>query len=292
MSASGPDARRAEVAIIGLGVIGGSAALRLRERGTSMITYSASDRDRALASEAGIPVAPSLDEAVRGAGLVLIAVPLDAIAAVGDAAARAAPATATILHAASLQGSDSLRVTPDIAARMIGTHPFAGSHRSGFSAATAELYRGAVVFVERRANPRQREDAELFWSLAGAGRIEYVTAEAHDRSMSWASHLPQLASTALAATLADGLATENVGGLVIHGGPGARDATRLAMSAHELWHPILDQAPSTTLDALRAFEARVGALRSDLERRDWGALEQMWNTARAWRRGAESEERE
>jgi prephenate dehydrogenase len=164
----------------------------------------------------------------------------------------------------------------------------AGSHRSGFSAASADLYRGATVFIERRANPRQREDAELFWSLAGAARIEYATADVHDHSMAWASHLPQLASTALAATMAEGLAVESLKELVPYGGPGARDATRLAMSALDVWHPILDRAPPATLDALRALETRLGALRSQLERREWSAVEQMWIQARDWRRGAES----
>src|SRR2546423_10774898 len=66
----------AEVAVIGLGVIGGSAALRMRERGTALRTFSASAADRAGASAAGIAVAPSLDEAVGGVRLLLLPVPL------------------------------------------------------------------------------------------------------------------------------------------------------------------------------------------------------------------------
>lgn len=278
----------AEVAIIGLGVIGGSAALRLRQRGTSILGYAASERDRGLAQAAGIPVVAALDDAVREAGLILIAVPLDRVAAVAEAAMNAAPVSATVLHAGSLQRAESIGASPDVAARLVGTHPLAGSHRSGFAAASPDLYHGATVFVERRVNARQREDAELFWSLAGAARIEYATAEAHDRSMSWASHLPQLASTALAATLAEGLQDDTIPGLVPHGGPGARDATRLAMSDLDVWQPILARAPSATLDALRVLEARVGALRSDLERRDWSALRDTWSRARDWRNSAES----
>ena len=277
----------AEVAIIGLGVIGGSAALKLRERGTSLLTYTASDRDRSLAQSTGIPVATSLDEAVADAGLVLIAVPLDRIAGVAKSVIAAASSSATLLHAGSLQREDAIGATPEVASRLIGTHPLAGSHRSGFAAATAELFRGATVFVERRASSRQREDAEMFWSLAGAARIEYAVADVHDRAMSWASHLPQLASTALAAAMADGLAHVDSVDLVPHGGPGARDVTRLAMSALDVWQPILDRAPASTLDALRALEARVGALRSDLERRDWSALQETWNRGRDWRAAAE-----
>ena len=91
----------AEVAVIGLGVIGGSAALRMRERGTSLRTFSASAADRAGASAAGIAVAPSLDEAVSDVGLVLIAVPLDKTSSVAEQVLGCAPPKATILHAKS-----------------------------------------------------------------------------------------------------------------------------------------------------------------------------------------------
>jgi len=277
----------ADVAIIGLGVIGGSAALKLQSRGTSLLTYAASDRDRELAHVSGIPVATSVDHAVHAAGLILIAVPIDRIASVFQAVVAAAPPTATVFHAGSLQRDDAIGAAPEVRSRLIGTHPLAGSHRSGFAAAAADLYRGATVFVERRATSRQREDAEMFWSLAGAARIEYATADAHDRAMSWVSHLPQLASTAIAAAIADGLSHDDSDELVPRGGPGARDVTRLAMSALDVWQPILDRAPSSTIDALRALEARVGALRSDLERRDWAALQQTWSMGRDWRTAAE-----
>ena len=67
----------------------------------------------------------------------------------------------------------------DVMARLVGTHPLAGSHRSGFAAARADLFREATVYIERRAGARQREDAELFWSLAltpsgGSGNPERV----------------------------------------------------------------------------------------------------------------------
>lgn len=288
---SAEPARTPEIAIIGLGVIGGSAALRLRERGTAVTAYAASDADRALAGAAGVAVAPTLDAAVRDVGLVLIAVPLDALGSVAEAVVGAAPSRATILHAGSLQRPEAIGALPEVAARVIGTHPLAGSHRSGFAGASPALYRGATVFVERRADARQREDAELFWSLAGAARIEYADADAHDRAMAWASHLPQLASTALGASLAEVVIESRGERLVPTPGPGARDATRLAMSGLEIWRPILERAPDETLAALRALEKTVGAVRAALERRDWPALEATWERARRWRAGVDTGDR-
>jgi len=284
----------AEVAIIGLGVIGGSAALRLRHRGTALLTFSTSSADNAMAAAAGIPVAATVDDAVRQAGLVLIAVPLDAVATVAQSVAGAAPPRATILHAASLQRREAIDAMPEIADRIIGTHPLAGSHRTGFAAAAPDLFHLATVYVERRANARQREDAQLFWSLAGAAHIEYASAEQHDRAMAWTSHLPQVASTALAATLAR--AAVSVEGsrdrLVSRPGPGARDATRLAMSALDIWRPILQRAPQATLDALRTLEEEVQALRAGLEDGDWNAVQNVWERAQRWRSSIEGDEGE
>ena len=275
----------AEVAIIGLGVIGGSAALRVRERGTPLRTFSTSAQDCALAREAGLAVSPSLDAAVRDVGLVLIAVPLNRIEAVALEVIGAAPPTATILHAGSLQRREALDAMPEVASRVIGTHPIAGSHRSGFGAARADLFREATVYVERRASARQREDAELFWSLAGARRIEYANAPEHDAAMAWISHLPQLASKALADTLAAASSRDRE----IAPGPGARDTTRLAMSPFEMWHPILERAPGETVAALRAFEQSVERLRIALEARDWETMQMIWERAGTWRVGIEQQ---
>ena len=271
----------AEVAVIGLGVIGGSAALRVRERGTPLRTFSTSADDCALAREAGLVVSQSLDDAVHNVGLVLIAVPLNHISAVASEVIGAAPATATILHAGSLQRRDALDAMPEVATRVIGTHPIAGSHRSGFAAARADLFRDATVYVERRATARQREDAELFWSLAGARRIAYGNAPEHDAAMAWISHLPQLASKALA----DTLATAAPDDMEVAPGPGARDTTRLAMSPFEMWRPILERAPTETTAALRAFERSVEHLRIALEARDWETMRMIWERASTWRMG-------
>src|SRR5690348_12311276 len=92
-----------DVAIIGLGVIGGSAALRLRERGTALRCFSTSSVDCEAAAKSGLHVAASVDDAVRDTGLVLLAVPLDQICAVATQVVGAAPPRATVIHAASLQ---------------------------------------------------------------------------------------------------------------------------------------------------------------------------------------------
>jgi len=274
--------RGGDVAIIGLGVIGGSAALRLRERGTHARCYSTSAADCAEAAAAGLDVAASVDDALREVGLVLIAVPLDRICDVAIQVIGVAPSHTTILHAGSLQRMEAVQFLPEIGARVIGTHPLAGSHRTGFAGARSDLFQDATVIIERRADAKQRDDAELFWSLAGARRIEYATGPAHDDAMAWMSHLPQLTATALAVTLADRAAAHNDDAPLI-AGPGARDATRLAMSALEMWQPLLDRAPAATLTALDTLERNIRRLRLAVETRDWEAVAQLWTSAADWR---------
>jgi prephenate dehydrogenase len=100
--------------------------------------------------------------------------------------------------------------------------------------------------------------------------------------MAWMSHLPQLASTALGATLAVAT-TEAKGDLPLTPGPGTRDATRLAMSALEMWRPLLERAPATTLAALDELEANIHRLRIALDKGDWDVVAQLWTRAADWR---------
>lgn len=273
MSNTGPS-----VAVVGLGAIGGSVALALHARGVPVVATALSADDMGAAAGRGIEVADDAGAAVTRADIVVLAVPLDRIADVAATVVSAAPAGAAIFHVASLQRRAAFAAS----GRVIGTHPLAGSAGSGFAAADAGVFRGATVLVEARARARERADAELLWSLAGAGRVEYVDGETHDQWMAWASHLPQLAATALAATLAEWLpAAAPIG-------PGARDTTRLAASSLEMWLPILRRAPHDTVDALHALEQRLAALRAAIEQTRWDAVRAEWEAARDWRRGRDA----
>lgn len=277
---SGPaDSIRVPLAVIGLGAIGGSLARALRDDPAWSVTgCSSSDDDRAAASDAGIDVARSIAEAAVEAagGVVMIAVPLDLIAGVASEVLRAAP-DALVLHAGSLQRSEAMRLADPDRERVFGTHPLAGTHRAGFAGSRGDLFRGAHVSIESRLAGSGRERAVALWRAAGATRIEFRDARAHDALMAWVSHLPQLVASALASVLETTTSDAHVYG------PGARDTTRLAQSSFELWRPILERAPSETLDALRAAREALESLERELRSADNPALEQRWKRARAWR---------
>lgn len=262
----------------------------LARRGASVRAYSTSEIDAADARRANVDVAPDLRSCVADARVVLMAVPLSTLAAVAAEVMSAARPDSILLHAGSLQSAAAILAAadhpvadrPDAMQRVVGTHPFAGSHQSGFAASSADLLSGSIVFVEERADAHARRAAEELWRVVGAARLEYMAADAHDRLMTWVSHLPQLASTALAHAIAgSGLPSAALG-------PGGRDATRLAASPFTIWSGILDGARTDAARALAALEESAGALRSALERSDMAAVERMWAAARSWRESADS----
>lgn len=280
-SLSGP------VAIIGLGAIGGSVAKALLRTPVRVCAYATSDVDVAGARDAGIDVARDIGTCVGNATVVLIAVPLSAHATVAADVVAAAVSDAMLFHAGSLQGARALVAAAAAPGgdtgtlqRVIGTHPLAGSHRAGFAAADATLFAGCRVSIEARAGSDARKTAEELWRAVGARRFEYRSAGEHDQLMAWVSHLPQLASIALAGAIADaGIASSSLG-------PGGRDATRLAASSFDVWNGILAGARPEAARVAAALERSVGALRSALESADMEAIERMWTAARAWRESA------
>lgn len=235
-----------------------------------------------MARAAGIDVPDlPLREALTGAGLVILAIPVQAIADVALTAARQVPAGATIVHCGGVQSRASLHLDESTHARVIGTHPLSGSHESGFAAARADLFAGCTVSIESRADEEARERISWLWKQAGAVGLEYRSASEHDALMVWISHLPQLASTALASTFA----AEHIDPGSV--GPGARDTTRLAASAFEQWSSLLRAQPDVLDAALEKLERSVAALREALTHEDQRPLAKLWEAAREWRRSVE-----
>lgn len=269
------------VAVIGLGCIGGSILKALPRSETRARGWSTSPEDCALAREAGFDVPDTLDDTLVDANVVVIAVPVQAIAEVMQRVLRGAPSDSTILHCGGVQAREALGLDEGSYARLHGTHPLAGSQDSGFAASRADLFAGCAVSVERRTTPAQEERTRWLWEQLGAARLDYRTASEHDALMAWISHLPQLASTALAAAFA----AEHVDAKTV--GPGARDTTRLAASAFEQWVSLLQAQPRALDDALAALQGSIAAIREALAKGDQRALRRIWDAARDWRRAAE-----
>lgn len=270
------------VAVIGLGCIGGSLARALVAQEVEVRGWSASAFDREQASRAGVIISSAEDaglaDACATAGIVVLAVPIHTVASVAATVRGMMPQNAKLLHVCGLQSRAALEASPPVHERLVGTHPLAGSHDTGFAASRPELFVDAVISAEERADAKTRSCIEWLWHTVGARRVDYRTADAHDRLMAWVSHLPQLTATALAATLAaGGIDAQTIG-------TGARDTTRLAASDLGSWPTLLAGAPDELDAALGLLLDTISRLRASLGSGDGEALASIWNHARAWRR--------
>lgn len=277
------------VAILGLGLMGGSLALALRRLPRppriAAASADAAGLDRALAEGVVDDAAPDAARAVEDADLVVCATPVSATLELLASIRERVRDDAVVTDLGSVKRTVVSRARSlGFAGRFVGGHPMAGGHRSGFAAARADLYDGARVWLtpaepEHAQDPaaaRVLERVAALWRSMGA-KPAVIGAEEHDQLMAWASHLPQLAASALAGALARGhIAPADLG-------PGGADATRIAASSPALWADILHHNADLLrrpLDALRTVLAELAAA---LERDDREALEALLSLASAWR---------
>ena len=278
--------RPSSLAVIGLGAIGGSLAWQARRAGIGRVVgYSSSRGDgvAALRASAVSEVADSPVRAVRGAELVVLAVPpgptLDLI---GRLASSLEPG-AILTDVCSVKAPVMARAAAcGLGDRFAGSHPLAGTHDSGFLAARPDRLLGCVVYVCESASAegaRAARGVMRFWEEVFEAQPILISAEAHDRQLAWTSHLPQAVAYALAKSLAD----RRLGGVSY--GTGARDTTRLAASSPDMWLDILLQNRDSLVEALSSVEGRVGDLRRLIEAGDRTGLEHYLETAREFRHG-------
>lgn len=246
------------VGIVGVGLIGGSFGLALRKSGfEGAILGVSSERSVAGAVERGaIDRGATLEEAAGVSDLLFLSQPISGIVQTLrklDALVR--PDT-LVTDAGSTK-----RVIVEEASRslhrcaFLGGHPMAGKELRGVAAADPDLFRGRPWILTADFRHEFRKWIGLF----GAREI-VMDAEEHDRLVAWSSHLPQLASTALAAVLND-----RAPGAADVAGPGLLDATRLALSSFDLWRDILETNGSEVSVALEAYIEKLQRIRSDVE---------------------------
>lgn len=250
------------VAIIGVGLIGTSFGLALRKAGfTGSIAGVSSDRSIATARERGaIDHGLPLEEAAAACDLIFLSQPisgiietlkcLDPLVQEGALVTDAGSTKSAIQHVAMHRLTRCL---------FVGGHPMAGKEQRGAEAADADLFRGRPwVLTSQGDHPVELEFRG--WLGKIGARIVILDAATHDRLVAWSSHLPQLASTALAAALYD---QQPMAATVA--GPGLTDMTRLAMSSYDLWRDILDTNQTEVAAALDAYIAKLQALRASFE---------------------------
>lgn len=231
------------VAIIGLGLMGGSLGLALKRRkGVFVSAYARRAATRRQALRKGV-VDETWDTplaAVKGADIVVFCTP---ILSIPDLLRECRPALKPGCLVTDV-GSTKAHLTQTIVRLMrncpacfIGSHPMAGSEKTGLVVARADLYEGATVAITPlRGTRNHRAVAQLawFWRAVG-GRAVVLDPSAHDRLVARTSHLPHL----VAALLVRSIGRNRPAHFEAFCGPGLRDTTRIASGSPEMWHDIV-----------------------------------------------------
>jgi prephenate dehydrogenase len=285
VSATSP-ARVRRVALLGTGLIGGSIGLALARRDVEVVGFDASPErvERARALGAVATVAGSLEEAVRGVDLAVVAVPVGHVAGLAaEALGAGAPVVTDVGSVKAPVVAGVVAACPDGAARFVGGHPMAGSEQDGVDGADADLFVGATWVLTPTAgtDPDAFTIVRALVGLVGAEAIA-VEPERHDALVALVSHVPQLA----ASTLMD--VASQAGGehrtLMRLAAGGFRDMTRIAAGHPGIWPDILSANRDAVLDALDEYLAALGAVRALVESNGRDGLLELLERARRARR--------
>lgn len=226
------------VAILGPGLIGGSLALALAERGLasrlSIYARSAHALDAIRLAGVNAELTGNPSEAVRDADVVILCVPIEAMPALIEECRDALKPTALVTDVGSVKGSVDAALAPLLEGKAlwIGSHPMAGSEQSGFVAARADLFENAAAIVtptlQTAAGAEKR--AVEFWRALGS-RVFTLSPADHDDAVADISHMPHLVAAML-------VAHADPKSLALAAG-GFRDTTRVASASPQLWIEIM-----------------------------------------------------
>jgi prephenate dehydrogenase len=273
------------LAVIGLGLIGGSFARALRAAGAVSEVVACGRNPDALARAIELGVADRVTtdpvDAVRDADIVVLGVPLSAMRDLMAKIAPALPAHAIVTDVGSTKQSviaDATATMGDALSRFVPGHPIAGTERSGVEASFAELFqeRRVILTPTEATDPAATETIASLWREAGA-TVTQMTAQHHDRVLALTSHLPHVLAFALVDRLSQMQEQDEI---FAYAAGGFRDFTRIASSDPVVWRDICLNNRSAVLDALQAYRDELDELTQALRNQDAAALEALFARAK------------
>ena len=278
------------VAIIGLGLLGGSVGLAVQQflPGVKTTGYDRDPATRARARERGLcaAIADSASAAVAGADLVIFCVP---VGAMGEAAAEVAGALAPDVLISDV-GSSKQTVARALAEALpagtaiIPAHPVAGTEFSGPDAGFAALFgkRWCIITPPADASIAKLDALSSFWEALGA-TVEIMTAEHHDLVLAVTSHLPHLIAYTIVGTASD-LEDVTQSEVIKYSAGGFRDFTRIAASDPTMWRDVFLSNRDAVLEMLQRFTEDLTELQKAIRKGEGGVLFDHFTRTRAIRR--------
>jgi prephenate dehydrogenase len=268
--------------ILGTGMIGGSIALALKKNGLAGQVVGVSRQESSLKTARQMGVIDEgmtdVNKAIQGADLVILAAPvkviLDNIQDISKHLRRGCIVTDAGSTKTAIVEAAEKHFPPHVL--FVGSHPMAGSEKSGVVHANAELFKGAVCIMTPTAktNRAARDKVKHLWTLFGA-QVKTMEPAAHDEAMAYASHLPHMMAFALARSIPEDF--------IQHGAAGLRDTTRIAGSSPQMWADICSSNYRNVIKAMDEAVKSISEIRKAVVARDEAALVQFFSQAKVKR---------
>lgn len=251
------------IGIIGIGLIGGSVALRLKSQGVSLYLDDSDPVTQVAARQQGFTAVGPWTSWIHSVDWLVLAVPLKHVARLMESVAPHLPSSGWLIELSSVK-------TPLIPAlrsaarhvQVASLHFMAGREREGFAAARADLFQGCPAALVEGAWGVPGPEWLDWWRVnLGVARFTHHCAAEHDAMMAWISQLPYLASRAVREVV-----EQNHPDALELTGPGFRDTTRVGRQAWESVAPSFSANPEELTRALLALESTLRSWREDLDR--------------------------
>ena len=277
-----------KLCIIGVGLIGSSLSLALKQAGAvaEVVGYGRNRDNLERGRELGVldRYESSIAAAVKDADVIVVAVPLGAMQQVFAEIASAAPADALITDVGSAKGSvvrAALAEFGDGIGRFVPGHPIAGGEQSGVEAGYATLYQGRRVILTPLAQTDTAASARIdaMWRKCGAD-IEYLDIEHHDKVLAATSHLPHMLAYALVHHLSNLNEHEEI---FRYAAGGFRDFTRIASSDPVMWRDVCIANGDALVDLIEQYQGELDRVAVAIKARDADELLRLFSRAKSQR---------
>jgi prephenate dehydrogenase len=277
-----------QVAIVGVGLIGGSLGLVLKQQ---HIADSVVGIGRRLDNLKTAVALGAIDryvsdpiEGIRGADLVVLATPVDTYERHLKEWAQYLQPDAIVTDVGSVKGAlvEQVEALLPPTVRFVGAHPIAGREKSGVAAGSADLFRGArcILTPTKRTDPNALQAVRELWEMAGS-KVSEMDPFIHDQVLGAVSHLPHVAAFALINALTE--VREQMSSELdplAHSGGGLRDTTRIAASSPEMWRDIFLWNRENLASLIGLYERHLHHLKQLIESGDGPGIEKELERAR------------
>jgi prephenate dehydrogenase len=270
-------------AILGTGLLGGSVALALKEKGLVEKIVGTSRQEASLktALDRGVideACGSDVNRAIQGADLVILASPvkiiLENIYDISKHLRRGCIVTDVGSTKAAIVDAAEKHFPPHVL--FVGSHPMAGSEKSGIGHASADLFRNTACIMTPtdKTNKVARDKIKQLWTLIGS-EVRFMDPAKHDEALAYVSHLPHMVAFSLIKAIPDEL--------LQYGSSGLRDTTRIASSSPKMWTDICLSNYRNVLKAIDESVKSLSEARKAVVARDEQALIQYFTQAKAKR---------